>query len=113
MQMQASSFNEAILTLVDEITSAGNAVIYIQPKNSKHRLSATSVTSTLKYASAKDYTSIAASLKKIVSPSSALVAAGQVLATPAIVIRSAGDEEKQITGNIDQAKFALYHVGGI
>ena len=99
--------------MIDEILSAENAVIYIQPKNSKHRLSATSVTSTLKYASAKDYTSIAASLKKIVSPSSALVAAGQVLATPAIVIRSAGDEEKEITAKIGQAKFALYHIGGV
>ena len=32
MQRQASSFNKSILTLVDEITSAGSGEIYIQPK---------------------------------------------------------------------------------
>ena len=32
MRIQASLLNKSILTLVDEITSAGNAVIYIQPK---------------------------------------------------------------------------------
>jgi hypothetical protein len=113
VRMLASSFNEAILNLVDEITSAGNGAIYIQPKNSKRHLSSNGVTSTLEYASAKDYPSIAASLKRFFSPSSASPAVGQVTSAPAILIRSAGDEEKEITAKIGQAKFALYHVGGV
>ena len=40
-------------------------------------------------------------------------AAGQVTTAPAIVIRSAGDEEKEITAKIGQARFALCHIGGV
>ena len=99
--------------MVDEITLAGNAVTYIHPKNSKCHLSTNGATSTLEYASAKDYPSIAASLKKLFSLSSAPAAAGQVMTTPATVISSAGDEKKEITAKIGQAKFALYHIGGV
>jgi hypothetical protein len=38
---------------------------------------------------------------------------GQAIAVSAIVIRSTGDEEKEITTKIDQAKFALYTVGRV
>ena len=66
------------------------------------------VTSTLEYASAKDYLSIFTSLSKLFSPSSALPAtAGQVTTVQAIVIRSAGDKEKEITAKIGQANFAF------
>ena len=52
-------------------------------------------------------------LGEIISPSLAPTAAGQVTTASAIVVRSAGDEEKEITAKICQAKFTLYHVGGI
>ena len=42
-----------------------------------------------------------------------LPAAGQVMTAPANGIRSAGDEEKEITAKIGQAEFALYHIGRI
>ena len=89
VRMLASFFNEAILNLVDEIMSEGNGEIYIQPKNSKRHLSSNGVTSTFEYASARDCPSIAASLKRFFSLSSASPAVGQVTSAPAIVIRSA------------------------
>ena len=49
VQMQASPFNKHILTLVDEITSAGNAAIYTEPEYSKCHLSTNGATSTLVY----------------------------------------------------------------
>ena len=113
MKMQASSFNKSILTLVDEITSDGNAAIYIQPRNSKYHLSTNYVTSTLEYALAKNQPSIATSLKIFFPPSLAPAAAGQVLSAPAFVIRSTSDEETEIMAKIGKAKFALYHVGGV
>jgi hypothetical protein len=64
VRMQWSSFNKGILTLVDDITSVGNGAIYIQPKNSTRHISSNGVTCTLEYASAKDYPSIATSLKE-------------------------------------------------
>ena len=39
--------------------------------------------------------------------------AGQAIPAPAIVIRSTGDKEKEITAKIGQAKFTLYNVGGV
>ena len=111
--MQVSSFNESVLTLVNEITSAGNMVTYIQPTNSKCYLSMNGATSILEYVSAKNYPSIAASLKELVPPLLAPTTTGQATTTPAIVIRSAGNEEKEITTKIGRAKFALYHVEGI
>ena len=111
--MLVSSFNEAILNLVDKITSEGKGAIYIQPKNSNCHLSSSIVTSTPKHASAREYPSITASLKRFFSPSSVLPAAGQVMSTPAIVSRSAGDVETDITAKTGQTKFVLYHAGGV
>ena len=114
MKMQASSFNKSILTLVDEITSDGNAAIYIQPRNSKYHLSTNYVTSTLEYALAKNQPSIATRLKKMLFfPSLAPAPASQVLSAPDFVIRSTSDEETEIMAKIGKAKFALYHVGGV
>ena len=110
--MLTSSFNDAILNLVDNITSEDKGAIYIQPKGSTRHLSSNGVTSTLEYVSAKDYPSIAVNLKRLFAPSSDLPAVGQVTSAPAIVIRLARDKEKEITAKIGQAKFALYHVGG-
>ena len=52
-------------------------------------------------------------MKKLFSLLLAPAAAGQVTTTPAIVISSAGDEEKYITAKIGQEKFALYHLEGV
>jgi hypothetical protein len=111
--MQASSFNESILTLVDELTSTKNVEIYIKPNNSKHQLSTNDVTSTFGYSVVNDYPSNAASLEKLYSSSSAPAATGQVTTTPVIIIRTVGHEEKEITANIGQAKVTLHHVGGV
>ena len=61
--MQSLLLNESVVPLVDGITSAANAAAYIQPTNVKHCLSMNGTMSTLEYTSAKDYPSIAASLK--------------------------------------------------
>ena len=100
VRMQASSFNYAIMKLVDDITSEDKRAIYIQPKGSKRYLSSNGVTSSLEYASAKDYPSNDVNLKRFLSLPSALPAVGQVTSAPAIIIRSAGDEEKYITAKI-------------
>ena len=97
--MQPSSFNESVLTLVAGLTSAENMVTYIQPMNG--------ATPTFNYALDRG------KLERFVPPSLNPAATGQAMTAPAIVIRSAGDKEKETTGKIDQVKFALYHVGAI
>ena len=88
-------------------------MIYIKPNGSKHHLSSTGSTSAFKYASAKEYPCIAVHLKIFFSPLLASPAVGQVTSAPAIIARSAGDEEKKITAKIGQAKFGVYHAGGV
>jgi hypothetical protein len=113
VRMLAPAYNDAILNLVDDITTKDEGAIYIQPKSSNRHLSSNGSTSAYEYASARGYPSIAANLKSFFSPSSASPVASQVTPASTIIVRSAGDDEKEITAKIGQAKFALYNTGGV
>jgi hypothetical protein len=54
-------------------------------------------------------------LKEFFSPlaDSFSLAGIRPIAGPSFVTRSTGDKEKVVTAKIDQAKFALYNIGGI
>ena len=113
VKMLAPAYTDAMLTLVDDITAQDQGAIYIQPKSSKRHLSSNGSTSAFTFASAREYPRIAAILRKFFSPSSVSPVAGQVTPASTIVIRSAGDDEKEITAKMGQAKFALYNAGGV
>ena len=89
--------NQYWLYLVDETTSAWNAVTYIQPRISKRYLSVNGSTSTREYASSNDYSSIviAAILKEPISTLSIIAppVTGQATPAPAIGSRSTGNKE--------------------
>ena len=89
VRMLAPSFNDAILNLVDDITSEDKGAIYIQTKSSTRHLSSNRSTSAFEYASAKEYPSIAANLKRFFSPSPASPVVSQVTPVSTIIVRSA------------------------
>ena len=84
------------LILVDQITSARNEAMHIQPRKPKRCLPVNCATSTLEHASVSNYPGIAASLNECVSPSLASPVAGQATTAPAIGIRSTGDKKPRL-----------------
>ena len=84
VKMLAPAYNDAMLTLVDDITAQDQGAVYIQPRSSKRHLSSNGSTSAFAFASARVYPRIAAVLRSFFSPSSASPVAGQV--TPASTI---------------------------
>jgi hypothetical protein len=96
VHIHTSLINTVVLNLSDEITLADTASTHIEPNCSKHHLSLNGTTSTVEYASAKDYPSIEAILKKLFLQAYAPPVVGQANTIPAIIIRSAGDKEKRL-----------------
>lgn len=115
VKMLDTDLNQLVLTLIENIKVTDKTSTYVQPVASERVLSQNGPQAAVFAAYLSSYSGIVTKIREfsVLSTSSAGIgtAMSTITTTPTIIIKSAGDEEKDIIARQGEVRCVLYHAG--